>query len=161
MLRRDALRHVCSTVLLLSCCQLAPTPPPAFAQDDAHDAAVKRALKLLPQRPERIVLLDANTASPAMREKLSQVEGFVTDGPTVYLKRQGFALERASKGLAFFDYVVAIKIWHEMAHIAGADEREARRQEEELWKEFIVSQKVDGRRGLAYLDLLRKRPPPE
>jgi hypothetical protein len=53
--------------------------------------------------------------------------------------------------------VVAIKIWHEMAHIAGADELEAQRQEEELWKEFIVSQKVDSRRGLAYLELLRKR----
>jgi hypothetical protein len=160
MPRRDALRHVCSTILLLSYCQLAPTPP-VFAQDDAHDAAVQRALKLLPKRPERIVLLDYHKASPAMREKLSQVEGFVTDGPTVYLKKQGFALERASKGPGFFDYIVAINIWHEMAHIAGADEPEARRQEEELWKEFIVSKKVDTGRGLVYLDLLRKRPPPE
>jgi hypothetical protein len=161
MPRRLTLRQTCSTILLFSYCQLGPTPP-VLAQDDPHDTAVQRALKLLPKRPDKIVLLDYDNASPAMREKLSRVEGFVTTGePTVYLKKQGFALQQASRGPGFFDYAVAIKIWHEMAHIAGADELEARRQEEELWKEFIVSQKVDGRRGLAYLELLRKRPAPE
>ena len=57
----------------------------------------------------------------------------------------------------FDDYVLATLIWHEMAHIAGADEREAQRQEEELWREYLLARRVDTGRGLNYLVLLTKR----
>jgi hypothetical protein len=44
-----------------------------------------------------------------------------------------------------------------MAHIAGADEREAQRQEEDLWREYLLARRVDTGRGLNYLTLLTKR----
>jgi hypothetical protein len=44
-----------------------------------------------------------------------------------------------------------------MAHVDGAQEPEAQRLEEQLSLEFILWGKVDARRGLAYLNLLRKR----
>ena len=53
---------------------------------------------------------------------------------------------------------LAIIVWHEMAHLAGASEPQARREEEALWQRFVVDGRVDSRRGLAYLTLLRNRP---
>jgi hypothetical protein len=46
-----------------------------------------------------------------------------------------------------------------MAHIAGADELEAERREEQLLTRFIVSGKVDASWGPWYLQGLRKRHP--
>jgi hypothetical protein len=46
-----------------------------------------------------------------------------------------------------------------MAHVAGADELEAERREEQLLTRFIVSGKVDASWGLWYLQCLRKRHP--
>ena len=61
------------------------------------------------------------------------------------------------KGAGIFDYVLATIIWHEMAHIDGADEANARRAEEDLWTQFVVARRVDSARGLNYLGLLKKR----
>jgi hypothetical protein len=47
-----------------------------------------------------------------------------------------------------------------MAHIDGADEVAAQEAEEQLWREFIVSQRVDRTRGMKYLALLKKRRAP-
>jgi hypothetical protein len=47
-----------------------------------------------------------------------------------------------------------------MAHIDGADEVAAQEAEEQLWREFIVSQRVDRDRGMRYLALLEKRRKP-
>ena len=44
-----------------------------------------------------------------------------------------------------------------MAHLAGADEREAQRQQEDLWMAYVASGRVDTNRGLTYLALLKKR----
>jgi hypothetical protein len=43
----------------------------------------------------------------------------------------GRALRGAQKGRGIFDYALAILIWDEMAHLAGADEREAQRKQED------------------------------
>jgi hypothetical protein len=72
----------------------------------------------------------------------------IADGPT---------LRGAQNGSGIFDYALATLIWHEMAHLGGADEREAQRQEEELWEQFLAGGRVDTGRGLNYLALLRKR----
>jgi hypothetical protein len=61
------------------------------------------------------------------------------------------------RGPRVFDYVLATLIWHEMPHIAGADEREAQSQEEELWQRFVTGRRVEGSLGLRYLALLRNR----
>jgi hypothetical protein len=42
--------------------------------------------------------------------------------------------------------------------LRGANERQARQQEEELWAQFVAAGRVDTRRGMAYLSLLQKRP---
>ena len=81
-------------------------------------------------------------------------------GRVVNLLRQGVTLQATLKGPGIFDYALATVIWHEMAHIDGADEVAAQDAEEQLWKEFIVSQRVDRTRGMRYLALLEKRRAP-
>jgi hypothetical protein len=48
-------------------------------------------------------------------------------------------------------------IWHEMAHLGGADEREAQRKEEGPWKRFVVEKRVDQVTALRYLKLMNDR----
>ena len=92
---------------------------------------------------------------------VEHVEAFVNHGgKVVYLIRQGVTLQATLKGPGIFDYALATVIWHEMAHIDGADEVAAQEAEEQLWMEFIVSQRVDRTRGMRYLDLLEKRRAP-
>jgi hypothetical protein len=69
--------------------------------------------------------------------------------------------QRTLNGPGIWDYALASVIWHEMAHIAGADEPEAQRREEELWTQFISSRKVEASAGARYLQLLTKRHPKE
>jgi hypothetical protein len=40
-------------------------------------------------------------------------------------------------------HALAAIIWHEMAHIAGADEAEAQDHEEKLWTRFVRDKLVD------------------
>ena len=75
----------------------------------------------------------------------------------VYVVRKGVSLEAALKGPGIYDYVLATVIWHEMAHVDGADEAAAQEAEEQLWMEFMLTQRVDSTRGMQYLALLRKR----
>ncbi len=123
-----------------------------------YDKAVNRAIGLLPRRPERVLVVDASRAIPPVGPHGRRVEAFVTPGDrTVYLVRQGDILQHALKGPSIFDYAVAATIWHEMAHVDGADEPGAQRREEELWKGYVVQHRVDSVRGLKYLALLEQR----
>jgi hypothetical protein len=76
---------------------------------------------------------------------------------TVYLIEHGDLLRHAVKGPGIFDFAVAAIIWHEMAHLEGADETDAQCREETLWQEYVLERRVDGAVGLQYLALLRKR----
>ena len=71
--------------------------------------------------------------------------------------RQGATFKAALKGPGIFDYALATVIWHEMAHIAGADEAGAQQAEEQLWREFMLTRRVESSIGLRYLALLQKR----
>ena len=145
---------------------------PVNAGPSAYDEAVSRALRLLPRQPEKIVIVERDESSHVRQgtapakdgkdvEDVEHVEAFVNHGGRViYLIRQGVNLQAALKGPGIFDYALATVIWHEMAHIDGADEVAAREAEEQLWTEFIVSQRVDRTRGMKYLDLLKKRRAP-
>ena len=63
-----------------------------------------------------------------LHEGKPNVEAFVNQGSrVVYLVRQGVTLQGALKGRGVFDYALAAIIWHEMAHIDGADEPAAQR----------------------------------
>ena len=119
---------------------------------------VSRVLELLPRKPREVVVIDLNDQPRAIRQQFDGVEGFVRDGDDrIFLTKQGSSFQNALRGAGIWDYALAITVWHEMAHLAGADEAAAQRQEEQLWSEFVVSRKVDASRGLAYLRLLRNR----
>jgi len=122
------------------------------------DRVVSRVLQLLPRKPREVVVIDLNDQPRAIREQDAGVEGFVRDGDgRIYLTKQGSNFQQALSRVGIWDYALAITVWHEMAHLDGADEVEAQRREEQLWTEFVVSGKVDASRGLAYLRLLKDR----
>ena len=86
------------------------------------------------------------------------MDAFVPIGTqTIYLRRQSRTLREAEYAGGPARLMLALVIWHEMAHIEGLDEYGARRREEELWSEFIRSGRVDESIGLAYLRELRAR----
>jgi len=126
------------------------------------DEVVARVKRLLPRQPERIVVVDASRQPRVLQQRIAQAVGFVTTGDTtVYLKEQASDFQNALRAPGVWDYVLAITVWHEMAHIAGANELEAQLAEEALWNQFVVERRVDSTRGLAYLSLLRRRRAPE
>ena len=126
------------------------------------DRVVARVRKLLPRQPERIVVLDASNQPQTLRRRIEEAEAFVTVGETtVYLKKQGSTFQQALDGEGIADFALAIIIWHEMAHIAGANEAQAQSQEEQLWRQFVLERRVDPPRGLNYLRLLQNRRSPK
>jgi hypothetical protein len=132
---------------------------PAGTSCRGCDAVVQRVLPLLPRQPAKVVVVDREQMTVLLKSRLENAEGFITHGdPTVYLTKQGSTFQHALRGPGIWDYALAIIIWHEMAHLEGADEQHARQKEEELWSQFVVAGDVDAGRGMAYLNLLRKRP---
>jgi hypothetical protein len=130
---------------------------PVNAGPSTYDDGVTRALRLLPRQPDKIVVVERDEGYHG-RSDNAQVEAFVNHGGrVVYLIRQGVTLQATLKGPGIFDYALATVIWHEMAHIDGADEAAAQEAEEQLWMEFIVAHRVDSARGMRYLALLKKR----
>jgi hypothetical protein len=130
---------------------------PVEAGQNAYDDAIGRALRLLPRQPEKVELVE-RAGGPHLHEGKPLAEAFVNHGGrVVYLVRQGVTLQASLKGRGIFDYALATVIWHEMAHIDGADEAGAQQAEEQLWTEFMLAQRVDRARGMQYLALLKKR----
>ncbi len=133
---------------------------------DPYDGAVARALAHLPRRPIHVEVIDADEATPATRETLLRLDAFTLrpDPVTmhrsmvVYLVKQSTVLQEASKRSPFYDHVLASIIWHEMAHLDGADEGGARRAEEALWTRFVRDGVFDTVTALRYLNALTKRP---
>jgi NAD(P)-dependent dehydrogenase (short-subunit alcohol dehydrogenase family) len=121
-------------------------------------AAIARAVATLPRTPERIVVADRRDPSPLLRARSPGAEGFAKAGDrVVYLIEQGDTLQHACAHGGIFDHALAIVIWHEMAHAGGADEPTARKVEEDLWQRFVVQGRVDQKRGMMYLALLKAR----
>ena len=153
MLVNAARRHVLGPLLFPTLLRSSP----ADAAPRAYDKAVTRALRLLPRQPDMIVVVERDERSHVRRGK-RYVEAFVKHGSrVVYLVRQGVTLQATLNGPGIFDYVLATVIWHEMAHIDGADETAAQEAEERLWMKFIIAQRVDRDRGMRYLALLTNR----
>jgi hypothetical protein len=124
---------------------------------NACDEAIGRALRLLPRQPEKVTVVERAEASLQYKRR-PRVEAFANPADRViYLVRQGATLQGALKGPGIFDYALAGVIWHEMAHLDGAGETAAQQAEEQLWMQFVLSQRVDRTRGLQYLALLEKR----
>jgi hypothetical protein len=121
--------------------------------------AVTRALRLLSALPARVAILDAERAQPDVRPVLLRLDAFVVKGrPEVYIVRQSELLKCAIRQAPLCSHALAAVIWHEMAHVAGADEREARKREEAQWTTFIRDQQVDPVSALRYLEAMAARP---
>ena len=146
---------------------MAPAVP--RAEDDnpnPYDRAVSRAIAQLPRRPIHVAVIDADDAKPAVMETLLKLDAFTlrVDAVTmdryrvVYLVKQSGVLQAAAKGSRFYEHVLASIIWHEMAHLDGADERGARHAEEQLWTRFVRDGIFDQLTALRYLSALTKRP---
>jgi hypothetical protein len=131
------------------------TEGPAAA--DEREALV-RALRLLPALPARVAVLDAEQARPDVKPTLLRLDAFVIRGRAeVYVVRQS-GLKCAMRRAPLCTHALAAVIWHELAHIEGADEREARRREEAQWTAFIRDQQVDAGAALRFLNALVNRP---
>jgi hypothetical protein len=120
--------------------------------------ALIRALRLLPRHPWRLAVIDAEEARPDVRAKLRSLDAFTTSGgEVVYVLRHSVVLQGAMSGSRVHSLALASIIWHEMAHIDGADERQARRAEEDLWRRFIRDGAIDHVVALRYLSALARR----
>lgn len=126
---------------------------------DAQRDAIVKALKLLPRLPSRVAVMDVSEAKPDVRDVLLRLDAFIIKGSSVvYIVQQSALLNGALKGSALPAHALAAVIWHEIAHAEGADERAARKGEEELWTTFVRDQRVDGVSALRYLKALVSRP---
>ncbi|HEY2945756.1 MAG TPA: hypothetical protein VGN09_25215 [Vicinamibacteria bacterium] len=120
--------------------------------------AIRRALQLLSRRPEKVVVIDPDDATPEGQKILAKSDAFITaGGRIVYINRHSEVLKGARQGSSLYICMLASIIWHEMAHIDGADEQGAQRQEEGLWKRFLVEGRVDRVTALRYLKLMNDR----
>jgi len=144
-------------------------PAELRAEDDTpglYHRAVSRAIALLSRRPIHVAVIDAHEAKPEVRETLLKLDAFtlrvdavtIDRSQVVYLVKQSTVLQEAAKGSQFYEHVLASIIWHEMAHLDGADERGARRAEEQLWTRFVRDGISDQVTALRYLNALTKRP---
>jgi hypothetical protein len=127
------------------------------AESERH--AVVAALRALPRLPTRVAIIDANEAMPEVKATLRRLDTFIVQGShVVYVLRHSPLLKGARNGSAFHTLALAAALWHELAHIDGADERTARDREESLWTSFVRDQRVDQLTALRYLSALSKRP---
>jgi hypothetical protein len=121
--------------------------------------ALLAAVAMLPKSPERIAVMDVTGASGQVRAHLLTLDAFIVRGNAwIYVVQQSELLRRARSGSSVYVAMLATVLWHEMAHQGGADERGARKAEEELWARFLRDGVTDALTGLRYLQALRRRP---
>jgi hypothetical protein len=139
-----------------------PVPTDTSGGIERLDARLThRIVALLPTLPAAIWVVDAEAASPAVRQTLLKLDAFVLkDEPGIYLVKQSRVLQGALEGSGTHECMLASIVWHEMAHLEGADEREAQRREEVLWTGFMLVHRVDGVVGLRYLEIMKRRRSP-
>jgi hypothetical protein len=125
---------------------------------DIDTRTLRLALEVLPRRPDRIVVVDADAVPPALDKQTRDLDAFVPIGSRViYLRRESATLIAAEYSGGPYLLMLAAVIWHEMAHAEGLDERQAQQREEDLWKQFVQRSLMESGVGLAYLDELRRR----
>jgi hypothetical protein len=125
---------------------------------DTDPRTLAAAIEALPRRPERIVMVDTKDLPPAGESRLRELDAFVLNGsPVIYLRRQGQTLRAAEHSGGPYVLMLAVILWHEMAHTEGLDERQAQQREEDLWKAFTARGLVESVVGLTYLAELRQR----
>jgi hypothetical protein len=115
-------------------------------------------LKLLPRRPHQVSVVGPERVGADSRERFWRSEAFFSkDSRIVYVTGHSPVLQAAQQGSSLHVHALAAIIWHEMAHIEGADEPEAQEREEKLWTRFVRDDLVDRTTGLRYLTALSRR----
>lgn len=125
---------------------------------DMDPQTLQAAIEALPRRPGRIDVVETKALPPAHASRLRDLDGFVLrDSRVIYLRRQGPTLLAAEYSGGPYVLMLAVIIWHEMAHTEGLDERQAQHREEDLWKDFMRRRLLDSSVGLTYLAELQRR----
>lgn len=136
--------------------ELIVDPGPDNAQDRV---TLRAAIAMLPKAPARIAVMDVTQARPGVREHLLTLDAFTVKGNgVIYVVQQSDLLRGARTGSPVARAMLAVVLWHEMAHLSGADERDARIAEEALWTRFLRDGLTDQVTGLRYLQALKQRP---
>src|SRR5215204_1586850 len=103
--------------------------------------------------------MDVAGAASGARARALTLDAFTVPGNGwIYVVQQSELLRLARSGSKVHIAVLAIVLWHEMAHIAGAEEQQARLAEEQLWTTFIRDGIVDHLTGRVYPQGIRSRP---
>ena len=117
---------------------------------------IERAVKLLPEAPKVPVRLIEPDLTPDP-EALRTLDAFLVrekDGKVrqvIYLNRRTAIVENALAGRDVDVAILAAVIGHELEHLRGGSERQARRAERDLFQRLIFVGKVPVAEGLAYL----------
>jgi hypothetical protein len=129
-----------------------------IVEGDIDTRALQAALESLPRRPERIVMVNADEKPLEHENQRRDLDAFVPLGSRViYLRRESPTVRAAEYDGGPYVLMLAVVIWHEMAHTVGLDERQAQLREEDLWQQFVQRGLVDSGFGLTYLAELRRR----
>jgi hypothetical protein len=125
----------------------------------AQIETAQAAIDVLPIPHVQVALVDpARDLAPNVAAAVRELDGFTLKSDAVhsYINIDGEIFRRAQAG-QFYRYALAAVIWHERAHLNGADEAQAMKAEEDLWKTFVRDGRVDMRDGLRYLDVMKRR----
>jgi hypothetical protein len=133
------------------------------ADERSEAAALQRALRLVRVDPSvRVVLIEPELAPDP--EALRSLDAFTVrqiDGtlrPVIYVNRRSPIVQAGASGSDFYVKVLAAVIHHEARHLEGASESEACRAEMEFFRSLVARGDVPSVAGLAYLQLLARRP---
>ena len=150
------LPYALSLAVSLLLATVSSTPAHAAAQKGPETRLLERALKLLPEPPAIPVrMIDPDlTADPDAVRRLDAFLVREANGKirqVIYLNRRSAIVENALAGKDVDVAILAAVIRHEMEHLRGAGEREARQAERVLFQRLIFVGKVPVAEGLAYL----------
>jgi hypothetical protein len=136
----------------------------AAASEGPETRMLARAIKLLPQAPTvPIRFIDPELAADS--EAVSRLDAFLVTEPdgtlrqVIYLNRRSAVVENALGGRDLDIGILATVIQHELEHLRGGDERQARRVEREFFKRLTFEGRVPLDEGLAYLLALEQHYP--
>lgn len=137
----------------------------AHAQATAEARAVALALRHVPRPVAAVVIVDPELAPD--REAVARVDAFVVrerDGSlrqVVYINARTALMQAAAAGSTEHVAVLAAVIHHEMHHLRGHDEGDARRAERQLLVQLVERGVMTREGGMRHLRLLDAQPPPD